>query len=68
MKSDREQIEKLHDIVERMYGHMVDSEEILMEIDRQDLIDDYIPSQEALAEFLGILARELELMPEDDGE
>ena len=68
MKSDREQLEKLHDIVERMYGHMMDSEEILMEIDRQDLIENYVPSQEALAEFLVILAHALELMPEDEGE
>jgi len=68
MKSDREQLEKLHSIVERMYGHMMDSEEILMEIDRQDLIENYLPSQEALAEFLVILAHALELMPEDEGE
>jgi len=68
MKSDREQLEKLHGIVERIYGHMMDSEEILMEIDRQDLIENYVPSQEALAEFLVILAHALELMPEDEGE
>jgi len=68
MKSDREQLEKLHGIVERIYGHMMDSEEILMEIDRQDLIENYLPSQEALAEFLVILAHALELMPEDEGE
>jgi len=39
-----------------------------MEIDRQDLIENYVPSQEALAEFLVILAHALELMPEDEGE